>query len=156
MLRLLLTLKFLLEKFRSIYLELNFIVIHRQVRKRERRAEIITKFHIMVHFNIHAEDTFRLLGAAILDKSVPAFINYQIAKFNQISEHLSQINHHIVLFIIRFCLFVPKFIYVVVRCLYLWKFESLLSSVHDLIRDTLINILNCPFNCRSSLQPSVD
>lgn len=101
-----------------------------------------------------AEDPLRPLGALILNDSIPAFINDQITKFSETFDRLSQMNPRMTLFIIRVCPFVPKFTFVL-RCSHFWKFKYLLSSVDNMIRDTLIEILNCPLNDCSWFQASL-
>lgn len=86
--------------------------------------------------------------------SMARFINDQITKFSETFDRLSQMNPRMALFIIRVCPFVPKFTFVL-RCSHLWKFEYLFSFVDDMIRDTLIEILNCPLNDCSWFQASL-
>lgn len=52
------------------------------------------------------------------------------------------------LFIIRYCLFVPKMTYVL-RCSIMWKFNTLLKLLDNTIAETLGSILNCSFTERS-------
>ncbi|KAI5643831.1 hypothetical protein NE865_04007 [Phthorimaea operculella] len=56
--------------------------------------------------------------------------------------------------IVRFCLFVPKFTYVL-RCSHLWKFRKQLDKIDNVIRETLVRILNCPIDDKAWNQASL-
>ncbi|KAJ0174406.1 hypothetical protein K1T71_009514 [Dendrolimus kikuchii] len=72
----------------------------------------------------------------------------------QSSDRLLQINTHMAYTIIRYCLFVPKFTYTL-RCCQLWKQTSLLQTLDNIVRDTLISIINLEMDDRAWSQCSL-
>jgi hypothetical protein len=98
--------------------------------------------------------TLNLLGSPILEESFPSFLENKIQNFNSVSERLLQINAHTAYTIIRFCLFVPKFTYIL-RCSHLWKHPGLLSSLDKIIKDTISAVLNIKLDERSWIQASL-
>lgn len=104
--------------------------------------------------NIVDENTLHLLGCPVLDQSFNQFIDSKIQNFSSVSDRLLKINMHTAFTIIRHCLFVPKFTYVL-RCSHLWKHPSLLTNLDNLIEQTLSKILNVSFTERSWTQASL-
>ncbi|XP_061706793.1 uncharacterized protein LOC133517477 [Cydia pomonella] len=82
------------------------------------------------------------------------YVNDKIQNFSSVSERLLKINVHTAYSIIRHCLFVPKFTYVL-RCSHLWKHPSLLLKLDSLIEDTLSSVLNIRFEERSWTQATL-
>lgn len=98
--------------------------------------------------------SLRLLGSPILDESFAPFVEEKIQKFNDASDRLLKINSHMAFTIIRFCLFVPKFTYVL-RCCQMWKHNELLLSLDNIVKHTLISVLNVDMDDRTWLQASL-
>ncbi|XP_062530416.1 uncharacterized protein LOC134200792 [Bombyx mori] len=106
-------------------------------------SDVFAKFNTAApNIKVVDENSLMLLGAPILDGSIDAYIDEQIDKFSQCSNNLFEINSHMALFIIRHCLFVPKFTYVL-RCSFLWKHNNKLNSLDEMIKGVLCKIINC-------------
>lgn len=151
-------LKVLIDRFNAIGLELNFakceLYIHPSISP-DKRHDIISKFcDVAPNIQIATDASLRLLGAPLLDDSVPLFIKEQVDKFQQTSDRLLGINSHMAITIIKFCLFVPQFTYVL-RCCHLWKFQNLLSAVDDCVSDLLTKVLNCRLTVEAWTQASL-
>lgn len=98
--------------------------------------------------------SLRLLGSPILDESISDFVDEKIQNFNSVSDRLEKINTHVAYFIIRYCLFVPKFTYIL-RCCQLWNYPMLIQQLDNIQRNTLTAILNTSFDDRAWRQASL-
>lgn len=149
-------LRLLILEFRAIGLELNFNKCELFILEGTAdRDAIISQFSTIAPNIITVNrESLRLLGSPILDESLPDFINDKILKFNETSERLLKINCHMAFAIIRFCLFVPKFTYVL-RCCQLWKQPNLLTNLDNTLRRTLSTVFNIDLDTRSWTQATL-
>ena len=149
-------LKKLTREFEAIGLVLNFSKCELYISDSlANKHEIISKFSkVAPDISVLDKQTLHLLGAPIFDESIPNYISEKVSKFEQTSEGLLKINPHMALSIIRCCTFVPKFTYVM-RCSHLWKFENLLNSLDNILKEKLCEILNCPLDDTSWCQASL-
>ena len=149
-------LKLISEEFRAIGLELNFskseLFVSESVSDRNC---VIGKFNDLApNISIVDKSSLRLLGSPILDESFPAFVDEKIQNFNQTSDRLLKINSHMAFTIIKFCLFVPKFTYVL-RCCQLWKHSELVEGLDNMVKNTLSSVLNIALDDRAWSQASL-
>ncbi|CAF4946182.1 unnamed protein product [Pieris macdunnoughi] len=82
------------------------------------------------------------------------YINSTISKFKDLSHRLLDITAHSALFILKFCLFIPKLTYVL-RCSPLWNHSVFLSDLDNLLKTSLESILNVRFDTPSWNQASL-
>ncbi|KAI5646225.1 methyltransferase domain-containing protein [Phthorimaea operculella] len=94
------------------------------------------------------KETATLLGAPLTDEAFPHFVQKQIDTYKESADRLMEINSHMALHIIKYCLFLPKFMYVL-RCCHMWKCLNLLKPLDELIRTSLSKVLNCTFSERA-------
>lgn len=145
-------LKFLIEEFKLIGLELNFGKCELYIPETETPSTIScikSCFQSLVpNFKLIDKSSLCLLGSPILDEALPNFINDKIQNFLSVSDKLNHINVHVAFVILRFCLFVPKFTYYL-RCSQLWKYPQLTQQLDSIMRDTLVNIFNIPLDDRA-------
>ncbi|KAJ0182426.1 hypothetical protein K1T71_001795 [Dendrolimus kikuchii] len=136
-------LKYIISEFESIGLHLNLSKCELYIPPTSlNKDEIIQKFNLIAPNITTIDDTsLRLLGSPVKDKSIPSFINDKIQNFNSCSDRLLQINSHMAFWIIKFCLFVPKFTHFL-RCCQFWKHPIILQTLDDIVKNTLINVLN--------------
>lgn len=119
------------------------------------RDDIVSSFEIIApNIKIQDEISLRLLGAPVLDESIPHFVEEQIDKFRQFSERLFQVNAHMAYFILKFCLFVPQFTYVL-RCTHFWKFPNQLGLLDNVIKGALSEIVNCSLDGEAWVQATL-
>ncbi|CAG9122416.1 unnamed protein product [Plutella xylostella] len=148
----------IINKFDSIGLNLNFSKCELFVSERippGEKEQIINKFNSLApNIKLINKNLLRLLGAPVLDDSVESFTTEKITKFEESSKKLKELSPHMAYCIIKYCLFVPKFNYVL-RCTTLWKHKILLNTLDDLVRKTLVEILNCPLNDKSWMQATL-
>jgi len=98
--------------------------------------------------------SLRLLGSPILEESFDDFVEENVQNFCNCLDRLQKINSHMAYNIIKYCLFVPKFTYVL-RCCQLWKYPILLQKLDDIVKHTLVSIINIPLDNRSWSQASL-
>ncbi|XP_048001834.1 uncharacterized protein LOC125238542 [Leguminivora glycinivorella] len=120
-----------------------------------------SKDHILQQFEqvapgikIINKETLQLLGCPIMDQSFHRFIDKKIEIFKASSHRLANINIHSAYCIIKHCLFVPKFTYIL-RGSHFWKHPSLISNLDNLVLETLTTIFNISFSERSWTQASL-
>ncbi|XP_072937101.1 uncharacterized protein [Epargyreus clarus] len=148
----------IMDKFSNIGLEVNFskceLFVSNSKNVNEKNS-IIERFKTLApNIKISDKHSLHLLGSPIFPESIPSFIENNIHNFNETSDRLLKINSHMALFIIRFCLFVPKFTYLL-RSTPLWKFNELCLKLDDIIMKTLSSVLNCHMNERAWTQASL-
>lgn len=148
----------MIKEFQNIGLELNFSKCELFINPNlptDKQTDIHSKFNSLAPgIKILNKSSLRLLGSPVLDESIPKYIDDEITKFQESSHRLVQINPQIALVIIRYCLFVPKFTYVL-RCSPIWRHQNLLNNLDAMIRNILTEILNCQLDNRSWAQASL-
>lgn len=147
----------LISEFSSIGLALNFSKCELFIPNSTTllRNKIVNIFEpIAPNIKILDNRSLRLLGSPILDESIEDFVDDKIQNFNSVSDRLLKINCHMAYFIIRYCLFVPKFMYSL-RCCQFWNHPLLLQKLDNIQRDTLTTILNTHFDDRTWRQASL-
>lgn len=146
----------LIDDFRAIGLELNFSKCELYISDTCPIPDsVVKKFNSLApNIKIIDKRSLRLLGSPILDESFPLFFEEKIQNFLLTSERLTKINTHMAYTIIKYCLFVPKFTYIV-RCCQLWKHTELLQSLDNIIKITLASVLNINLEEREWLQASL-
>jgi hypothetical protein len=119
------------------------------------RTSIMKDINILTpNISVLSHDNLTLLGAPIFDESIPLSINAKIDHFHSCSELLFQINPHMAIYILRLCLFSPKFMYIL-RCCPVWKFPSLTANIDQILKDTICKIINITLCSRSWSQASL-
>jgi hypothetical protein len=135
----------IIDKFSEIGLFLNFTKCEIFIPDRlplEHKIDILTNFNaVLPNVSVHSNSSLTLLGSPIFEESINPVINCKLNLFKNTSNLLFHINPHMALFIIRFCLFTPKFMYLLRSCP-IWKFPTILSSIDLSLQTTLIKILN--------------
>lgn len=142
----------IIDRFSDIGLSLNFTKCEIYLPSHlspEKKIEILTNFNaVLPNISVHSNSSLSLLGSPIFDEAINPIITCKLNLFNNTSELLFQINPHMALFIIRFCLFTPKFMYLIRSCP-IWKFPSILSAIDDSLQSTLSKVLNISFDFSS-------
>lgn len=95
-----------------------------------------------------------LLGAPIYNDAFPSHINSKIEKFHLSSDLLYKIKPHMALFILRLCLFTPKFLYLLRSCS-IWHLRTLIEPIDNVLKKSLTKILNLQFDDRSWRQATL-
>jgi hypothetical protein len=146
------------NKFELIGLELNFNKCELYIPEKTDYAsavKIIQNFNTVApNIKVTAKDSLSLLGSPIFDEAIPPLLNNSVTKFNEYSSRLLKISSHSAFFILKFCLFVPKFTYLL-RCCPLWKFTDLLSSIDNIIKFQIESIVNIKLSEQSWNQASL-
>ncbi|XP_072937198.1 uncharacterized protein [Epargyreus clarus] len=151
-------LEYLIHKFKGIGLDINFskceLYINSAISQEEKK-QIINKFNFLApNIKILDKDSLHLLGAPVFADSIPSFAQNQIQNFHNVSDRLFKINSHMALFLIRNCLFAPKFIYFL-RCSPFFKFSNILNDIDTIILNTLSSVSNCQISDRAWTQASL-
>ncbi|KAG7295586.1 hypothetical protein JYU34_021841 [Plutella xylostella] len=150
----------IIQNFSTIGLELNFgkceLHLNESLSDTE-KYDIINKFNVLApNIKIVKRDGLRLLGAPILDESIPGYVQDQINKFEDSYTRMCDINPHMAMHIMKYCLFVPKLTYeYVLRCSNLWKFPLYLSHIDEVIKCSITEILNCRMDDRGWTQATL-
>lgn len=149
-------LSLIIDKFKSIGLELNFNKCELYIPNSFNDSNnVINKFNQLApNIKTLNKNTLCLLGSPIFEECVPEYIQNSISKFQNHSHRLLEISPHYALSIIKFCLFVPKLTYVL-RCCPLWKHQNLLLQIDTLIKINLESILNIQLSEQSWTQGSL-
>ncbi|XP_072938410.1 uncharacterized protein [Epargyreus clarus] len=151
-------LEYLITNLKEIGLDLNFSKCELFInsdKSPEEKNEILEKFNVLAP-NIKNLDksSLHLLGAPVFEDSINSFTQNQVTKFNNVSGRLFNINSHMALFIIRNCLFAPKFIYFL-RCSPFFRFINILNEIDSIIHKTLATLFNCQISDRAWTQASL-
>ena len=148
----------LIQDFKSVGLELNYNKCELYIPDIKNDLEkntILSKFNLIApNIKLMNKESLSLLGAPVLDEAIPSFVETQISTFRRTSQRLREINAHMALTIVRFCLFVPKFTYFL-RSTFLWRHKNLLNLIDSEIQNFLSGILNCPLDAKSWSQASL-
>ncbi|XP_063360658.1 uncharacterized protein LOC134649757 [Cydia amplana] len=151
-------LKTLIDRFSEIGLSINFnkceMFISEAIPPNARSSIIDEINQLTPNISILSRETLTLLGAPILDESIPLCINSKIEKFFKCSNLFYEINPHMALYILRLCLFSPKFLYIL-RCAPLWKFPIITANIDQILKDTVSKILNVTFTSPSWIQATL-
>ncbi|XP_061717746.1 uncharacterized protein LOC133525501 [Cydia pomonella] len=138
-----------IKRFSEIGLILNFNKCEVFVSEKlsaSAQADIITSFeHVTPNFTLQTRESLTLLGAPIYEDGIPPAINSKLDNFHDCSDLLFKINSHIALYILRLCLFSPKFLYIL-RCCPIWKFPRLTSCIDNTLKNSICKILNISLN----------
>ncbi|XP_045784576.1 uncharacterized protein LOC123880480 [Maniola jurtina] len=86
-----------------------------------------------------------LLGAPLYNESIQPLLDQKIRTFSTNTDKLGALNSHIAFSILKYCLFVPKLIYIL-RASPIWKFPGLLDNMDATLKSTLEQILNLTFD----------
>lgn len=149
-------LSFLIRKFHEIGLDLNMSKCELYVsQENSNKTKIIDDFQsICPDIKVMSKNSLHLLGAPIFEESIPDFIDSQIIRFSENSDRLLKINSHMALSILRFCLFAPKFTYLM-RCSPLWKFPVSCEKIDSILHSQIEKTLNIQLNDRQFLHASL-
>ncbi|XP_063617938.1 uncharacterized protein LOC134790882 [Cydia splendana] len=144
------------SKFETIGLELNYSKCELFINNTSLNfSDIKPKFDLLTpNIKITDKDSLCLLGSPIFEESYSKFACDTTSKFQTYESRLLEISPHFALCIIKFCLFVPKLMYVL-RCCPFTKFLNLLTPLDDLIKTNLESILNLQFSEESWTQASL-
>lgn len=119
------------------------------------RSDIIAKFNSLTpNITELTKESLTLLGAPIFEDAIPSLVKSKLEHFTLTSRRLFEIKPHMAMFIVRLCLFTPKFIYLL-RCCPFWKFPSVTSSIDSTLRNTVAKILNLQFDDRTWTQATL-
>ncbi|XP_047998133.1 uncharacterized protein LOC125235580 [Leguminivora glycinivorella] len=151
-------LRTLTDSFTSLGLELNFskceLFINRPFPSNEIQ-NLISYFNALApNIKIIDKTSLRLLGAPIFPESIPQLIDEHLNIHKAYSDRLLKISAHMALTIIKFCLFVPKFTYIL-RCSPVWKHPHLIEPLDSILKTTLSSILNIHLDNRAWTQASL-
>jgi hypothetical protein len=151
-------LRSLSDAFSAIGLDLNFSKCELFFNKSLPSTElnfIIANFNSLApNIKIIDRSSLRLLGAPIFPESITSLINEHLHTHQAYSDRLLKISAHMALVIIKFCLFVPKFTYIL-RCSPIWKFPHLIEPLDTALKSTLSSILNIHLDSRAWTQASL-
>lgn len=149
-------LRSLLTKFRDIGLELNLSKCELYISSENpNKSQIVHEFeNICPGIKLISENSLHLLGAPVFAESIPNFIDNQIHHFSEYSDRLLKINAHMAFFILRFCLFVPKFTYAM-RCSPFWRYPQFCEKVDNIIHLQIQSLFNVQLNERQFLQATL-
>jgi hypothetical protein len=146
----------IINKFNSIGLELNTnkceLFINTDTPNKSQIQQLFE--NICPGINILQKNSLHLLGAPVFEESIPDFINTKINRFSEFSARLLEINAHMAICILRFCMFVPKFTYAL-RCSPIWKFPNYSESIDSMLHLQLQKILNVKINNRQFLHATL-
>lgn len=148
----------IIQRFNSIGLTLNFdkceIYFPDHIQNNT-RSSIYQKFVSLCPNIIQQTKTsLTLLGAPIFLEAIPPLLTSKIENFINNSHRLFQIKPHMAIYILRLCLFTPKFTYLL-RCCPLWYFHSITDLVDSTLKNTVTKILNLQFDNRSWAQATL-
>lgn len=148
--------KTLIQEFKKIGLDLNYSKCELFFPNSQTQTqEIENEFNILAPgIKIVTKDFLRLLGSPVFDESIPNFIQEKIQNFHTVSDRIFQINSHMAFYIIRHCLFVPKFIYFL-RCSPIWKFHNILNNIDNVLKNFLSKLLNINLDENMFIQASL-
>lgn len=108
---------FIKTKFAAIGLQLNCDKCELYVHNTANQTQIEQDFTaVSPGIKIQSRESLQLLGAPVFDEAIPGFVEKNNRIFNDNSERLLEIHSHMAIHILRFCLFVPKFTYVMRSC----------------------------------------
>lgn len=141
-------LEMIINQFKNIGLELNSakceIYINNDVPNND-KLNLIEKLNILApNIKYTSEKDLFLLGAPIFDNAIPPLIEQKQNLFKQHILKLSKIHIHIAIHLIRYCLYVPTFTYLI-RCSPFWKYQNLTSTLDLELKTTLETIFNITF-----------
>ncbi|XP_061713148.1 uncharacterized protein LOC133521996 [Cydia pomonella] len=144
------------SKFETIGLDLNYskceLFIHNASLN---LLDVKQKFDFLTpNIKIIDKSSLCLLGSPIFEESYSNFISDTTSKFQNYESRLLEISPHFALCIIKFCLFVPKLMYVI-RCCSFSKFQNLLIPLDNIIKNSLESILNLQLSEESWTQASL-
>ncbi|XP_063618720.1 uncharacterized protein LOC134791601 [Cydia splendana] len=151
-------LRSLTDSFNTIGLELNFtkceLFINNPLPTTDLQS-IISNFNTLApNIKIIDKTSLRLLGAPIFPESIEPIISEHLITHKAYSDRLLKISAHMALVIIKFCLFVPKFTYIL-RCSPVWKYPHLIEPLDSVLKLTLSSILNINLDNRAWTQASL-
>lgn len=136
----------LIASFDSIGLSLNYskceLYVTDSCLEKDRTTDLFKQ--LAPGIKIVDKESLHLLGCPIFDQSFENFINVKIQNFKATSHRLNKINMHSAYAIMKHCLFVPKFTYIL-RGSHLWKHPILLLNLDSIILDTLTSVFNISF-----------
>ncbi|XP_063534955.1 uncharacterized protein LOC134744937 [Cydia strobilella] len=143
----------IINKFKLIGLELNCEKCELYLNRYN--PDIVQKFQaITPNIKVVSKDSLNLLGSPIFEEAIPSITTNAITKFKNCADRLLEIDSHSALTILKFCLFVPKFTYLL-RCCPFWKHQNSLLSIDNLIRSSLESVLNIQLSEHSWNQASL-
>ncbi|XP_061708509.1 uncharacterized protein LOC133518810 [Cydia pomonella] len=149
-------LSFVRSSFENIGLDLNFCKCELFIYKSScTLTDLKPKFDDLApNIKLVDKDSLCLLGSPVFEESFPDYVSNSISKFKSHTNSLLEISPHYALVILKFCLFFPKFTYVL-RCCPFWEHQNLLSPIDDLIKISLETILNIQLSEPSWSQASL-
>ncbi|XP_063629995.1 uncharacterized protein LOC134801393 [Cydia splendana] len=144
------------SKFESIGLDLNCNKCELYIHDASlNHSDVTEKFNALTpNVTTVTRDSLSLLGTPIFDNYFSTFISNSVSKFQNYADRLLEISPHSALTILKFCLFVPKLMYVL-RCSPFWKHQNLLLPIDIMVQTTLERILNLKLSDQSWLQASL-
>ncbi|KAL0860637.1 hypothetical protein ABMA27_009987 [Loxostege sticticalis] len=144
------------SKFDAIGLKLNYNKCELYIDiDTDKKSEIIEKFEkVCPGIKILSKETLFLLGAPIFSEGIPDFIHQNVLNFNDYADRLLQIHSHMAIFILRSCLFVPKFTYTL-RCSPFWKHQNFCESLDQVILNQIQKIINIKLDNRMFLHATL-
>lgn len=143
----------IIKKFHDIGLNLNTAKC--QIYFNKPNPDLLEKFEeLLPNIKLLHEENLFLLGSPIFEISIPSFITNMQTLFSENAKKLLKLQVHIALHIIRFCIYVPKFIYFI-RSSPIWKFTTLLNNLNIDLKQILEQILNIKLDSNSFDQLSL-
>lgn len=146
------------NKFTAIGLELNFNKCELYISDKvdsSSASQIIQNFnHIAPNIKILHKDSLHLLGSPIFDEAIPPLLSKSMSKFKDYSDRLTKISSHSAIFVLKFCLLVPKFTYLL-RCCPVWKFPHLVRPIDLVLKFQIESILNIRLSEQAWTQASL-
>lgn len=151
-------LKTIIDRFNSIGLTLNYdkceIYIPDHI-PNQLRSAIIDKFNLLCpKILLRSKLSLNLLGAPIFLDAIPPLITSKIESFKNSSSRLFEIKPHMAIYILRLCLFSPKFMYLLRSCP-AWYFQSVVDLVDSTLKNTMTKILNLRFDSNGWAQATL-
>jgi hypothetical protein len=146
------------NKFTDIGLELNFnkceLYISDKVDPSSSSHIFQNFYNLAPNIKIMSKVNLHLLGSPIFDEAIPPLLKKSISKFKDHSDRLTKISSHSALFVLKFCLLIPKFTYLL-RCCPIWKYPHLVQPIDLLLKFQIEAILNIRFSEQAWTQASL-
>lgn len=135
----------IIANFQKLNLELNFGKCEIYISDKfdaSIRAKIFQNFNkIAPGIKVLNKESLHLLGAPLLEESIRPLLEIKNKVLSDNLSRLGLLNSHIAYTIIKYCLFVPKFTYILRSCP-IWKHTDILENLDATLKISLEKILN--------------
>lgn len=95
-----------------------------------------------------------LLGAGLTVESTRRILTKKISTLQLFSEKLAKLPSHLAFYLLKHSFAIPRIVYIL-RCSEVWKCEDLIATYDEVLKSTLISIVNGHFNSDQLVQSSL-